>query len=289
MRSTATGNFGLGFRQGWTPWFKDLGGLTDWAVSNDIGVIDLGGDCRADLPLVTGKDLKIGSVDLLAWHDLISADAQLRSEAVEKNREFIADCAKFGVRNYFAVMLPKDPSLPRAENFGFMLESLNLLAPILAENNGRIVIEGWPGPGALCCTPEGYRAALEQTPKEIGINFDPSHLVRMGIDPLRFVGEFTDRIYHVHGKDCFIDGEALYQFGFEQPATFAKNHDFGNAVWRYTIPGEGDTNWQYVLTILKAKEYDGFISIELEDENYNGTEEGEKKGILSGISYLSSL
>lgn len=288
MRVSKTGGFALGFRQGWTQWFKDISGMSDWAVANGIGVIDLGGDCRGDLPLVTGKGIKIGSVDLLAWHDLISANEADRKAAIEKNRSFIEDCAKFGVRNYFAVMLPKDPELSRAENFGYMIESLNLLAPILEANNGRIVIEGWPGPGALCCTPEGYRAALEQTPKCIGINFDPSHLIRMGIDPLRFAGEFTDRIYHVHGKDCFIDVESQYQYGTEQPATFAKNHDFGNAVWRYTIPGEGDTNWSYVLTILKAKEYDGYISIELEDENYNGTEEGEKKGILSGINYLES-
>ena len=38
-------------------------------------------------------------------------------------------------------------------------------------------------------------------------NFDPSHLIRMGIDPLRFLEEFIDSVYHVHGKDTEILAE----------------------------------------------------------------------------------
>ena len=30
-----------------------------------------------------------------------------------------------------------------------------------------------------------------------GFNFDPSHLQWQGIDPVRFLDEFADRIYHV--------------------------------------------------------------------------------------------
>ena len=34
-----------------------------------------------------------------------------------------------------------------------------------------------------------------------GINLDPSHLAHQFLDPVAFVEEFADRIYHVHVKD----------------------------------------------------------------------------------------
>ena len=49
--------------------------------------------------------------------------------------------------NFFLVMLPEKPALPRAENFGYMVESFSELAPILEKYEARLVIEGWPGSG----------------------------------------------------------------------------------------------------------------------------------------------
>lgn len=76
--------------------------------------------------------------------------------------------------------LPEDLGLPRAENFGYMVDSFSDLAPVMEQHQARLVIEGWPshfpwsGPGALCCTPEGYRAFFEQCPSPaMGVNYDP--------------------------------------------------------------------------------------------------------------------
>jgi len=70
----------------------------------------------------------------------------------------------------------------------------------------------------------------------MGVNYDPSHLIRMGIDPLRFLKEFVGRVYHVHGKDAELFADNLYEYGHEQPPTFAKEMNFGSMAWRYTIP-----------------------------------------------------
>jgi sugar phosphate isomerase/epimerase len=208
---------------------------------------------------------------------------------VAKNAEMVAACSKFGINNYFVVMLPDDPAKPRSENFALMVEGLNELVPHLEQHNARIVIEGWPGPGALCCTPEGYRAVIKEVPSQsIGINYDPSHLIRMGIDPIRFLEEFAFRVYHVHGKDTEVFHENLYEFGTEQPATFAKGHDFGAHHWRYTIPGHGEMRWTRAFEILKEKGFSGPVSIELEDENFNGSDDGEKAGLLAGGAFLAS-
>lgn len=288
MLATRTGGFPIGFRQGWTEWFKDIDGMVAWAKSQNIGVIDLGGNCVPHLPKMKENGIRIGSVDLQDWQGLISDDPAHQKASLEANEKFISECAAFGVTNYFTVMLPKDPAKKRSENFALMMDSLGKLAKILEANNGRLVIEGWPGAGALCCTPEGYRACLEGTSDAIGINYDPSHLIRMGVDPIRFLKEFANRVYHVHGKDCFVDQEAMYNFGTEQPATFCSGHDFGNSVWRYTIPGHGVTPWVTVFETLEKAGYKGAVSIELEDENFNGSEEGEKLGIVTGGALLAS-
>jgi sugar phosphate isomerase/epimerase len=121
----------------------------------------------------------------------------------------------------------------------------------------------------------------------MGVNYDPSHLVRMGIDPLRFLNEFVSRVYHVHGKDTELFADNLYEYGHEQPPTFAKPMGFGSMTWRYTIPGQGIVSWTRVFGILKDAGYAGCVSIELEDMNFNGTEAGEKLGILLGAQFLS--
>ena len=289
MFSTRTGGFPIGFRRGWSDWQKDLDGLIAWAKANNIGVVDLGGDADVTGAKLKAEGIRVGSADLPSWSGLITADVAKREEAIAKQAAYIEACAGHGINNYFLVMLPEDPSKPRSENFALMVEGLNLLTPHLEKFDGRIVIEGWPGPGALCCTPEGYRAVIKEVPSTtIGINYDPSHLIRMGIDPIHFVEEFGDRVYHVHGKDTEIFPPDVYEYGTEQPATFAKSHGFGSLTWRYTIPGHGQMRWVKAFQILEARGYKGAVSIELEDENFNTDEAGEKQGILAGCNFLSS-
>jgi sugar phosphate isomerase/epimerase len=284
---TRTGSYPIGFRRGWSDWQQNLAGTIAWAKASGLEVLDVGSDGDRAGQQVIDAGLRIGSVDLLDIHSMISADKAKRAEAVAKNKAYIQACAALGTVNYFVVMLPENPALPRRENFAYLVESYSQLAPTLEKHQARVIIEGWPGPGALCCTPEGYRAFFKACPSPVlGVNYDPSHLIRMGIDPLRFLREFAARVYHVHGKDTELFAENLYEFGHEQPATFAEEMDFGGWVWRYTIPGQGVTDWTQVFSVLKAAGYAGCVSIELEDRNFNGTEAGEKLGILQGARFL---
>ncbi len=282
---TRTGSFPIGIRRGGSDWQKSLPTLLDWANETGFSVVDLG-RAPEDFRLSEEAGLKIGSVDLLEWQAMLSPDKTKNAESIAKNVEYIQ---KVGARNYFCVMLPQDPTKPRLENFGYVVEALQGLAPALENADGKLVIEGYPGPGALCCTPETFRAAFKEARSSaIGINYDPSHLVRMGIDPIRFLREFVSRVHHVHGKDAAILGDDLYEYGWEQPATFKKNPDFGASAWRYTIPGQGNSNWSEILRILAENGYQGAVSIELEDKDYNGSEDGEKRGFIAGAQFLSA-
>jgi sugar phosphate isomerase/epimerase len=267
-----------------------LPALIAWAKDNRLGVIDVGGDADVSANQVMDSGLRIGSADLKEWGKMMSPDKSVRAEAVASNIQYVKAAAAGGAKIFFMCALPLKPERTRAENFADLVESLAVLAPAMEKAGTALAIEGYPGSGAIVTTPEGYRRLFKEIPSPaVGINFDPSHLLRMGIDPLRFLTEFAPRVRHVHGKDTEILSEAIYEFGTEVPATFAKGHGFGAWAWRYTIPGHGQTRWNRVFSILKENHYSGAVCIELEDENFNGSTEGEKQGILAGAGFLSSI
>ena len=285
---TATGSFPLGWRRRNYGWEQDLPGMIAWAIANDLEVIDLGRDADVAGKAVIEAGLRVGTADLAAWGEMMSPDAAERADAVARNAEYIATCAAAGIKTFFICMVPQDPSRPRPENFERMLESYSALKPVFESNDAYLVIEGWPGPGSLVCTPETYRAFIDQVDSpNMGVNYDPSHLVRMGIDPIRFLREFVGHVFHAHGKDCMIIGENLYQYGNLQEATFAAPYKYGGMNWRYTIPGHGISDWTIILGILRDSGYQGCISIELEDHYYDDSEDLQKLGILQGVRFLA--
>ncbi|MDE2777786.1 MAG: sugar phosphate isomerase/epimerase [Chloroflexota bacterium] len=285
---TATGNFPLGWRRRNYAWEQDLDGMIAWALDNDLEVVDLGQDADCIAGRVVEAGLRIGTADMNVWHEMISPDAAVRREAVARNAEYARACAAAGAVTFFVVMLPEDPSRPRAENFGYMIDSYGELATTFEDCGAYLAIEGWPGPGALVCTPEAYRAFIEQVGSpNMGVNYDPSHLVRMGIDPIRFLKEFVGSVFHVHGKDCMIINENLYQYGNLQEATFGAPFKYGGMNWRYTIPGHGLSDWNIILDVLKDSGYSGCVSIELEDHYYDDTEADQKLGVLQGVKFLA--
>lgn len=286
---TRTGGIPIGFRRGWSDWQKDLPALAQWASQHGFACLDLGNNADTVGPQAIEAGLALGSVDLPAWKELISANPETRARGAAAAKSFIERCAAFGPTCHFTVMLPEDPNLPRADNFRHMVAGYALLQDSLLAAQARIVIEGWPGPGALCCTPETYRSFFEACPAPcFGINYDPSHLLRMGVDPIRFLQEFKNRVFHMHGKDTELFPDALYEYGTEQPPAFFKGRGFGSATWRYTIPGHGSFRWIEAFRILADNHYSGRISIELEDADYNGSETGEKAGLLAGASFLAA-
>lgn len=285
---TNTGSFPIGFRRRRSPWEQDLGHVLAWAAANDLEVVDVGGDGDVAGPQVIAAGLRLGSVDLPRWKGMISADPATRQQAVAENAAYVRACAPMGQVNHFLVMLPENPELPRAENFGYLVESYSQLVPVLESCGARLVIEGFPGRGSLICTPEGFKALFQAIPSPVmGVNYDPSHLVRMGIGPMRFLRDFVSRVYHVHGKDTELIPENLYRFGNELPALFAEPIPYGRHHWRYTIPGQGQIRWRHAFGILARAGYSGAVTIELEDASFMGSDEREQFGILQGAQFLA--
>lgn len=101
--------------------------------------------------------------------------------------------------------------------------------------------------------------AIDRRP-EFGFNFDPSHLVWQGIDSVKFIHGFADRIYHVHVKDAkvLVDGES---------GILSSHLNFGDRRrgWDFVSPGHGDVKFEPIIRALNRIGYTGPLSVEWED------------------------
>lgn len=286
---TRTGGFPIGLRLTGPLAAEPVATTAAWAVAAGFACVDLPASLRDFGRAWSQAGLPVGTVDLFRreWGGMLSADAGRRRETVALAQQAIRTAAAQGCGIHFVVMLAEDVNLLRRETFGYMVETYGQLRDVLRETGTRIAIEGWPGCNAHCCNPESYRAFLRAMDSpHFGINFDPSHLIRMGIDPLRFVREFAPQIVHVHGKDTLIDPERLYEIGHEQAGVFGEPYAWGGWHWRYTIPGKGSAPWSDLFTVLKGAGYAGLVSIELEDADCNGTPDGERRGFIAARDFL---
>ena len=292
MSKTRTGAFSIGFRRGWSDWQKNLANVLSFAKSNDFETLDVGDLSAEQIKPILATGLKIGSVDLKQpWKAICYADGGKRRDAIDAAAAHIKSVAELGIRNFFTVVFPDDDERDVKENFKLAVEGYSALAEAIKSTGARIVMEGYPGShphySALCCTPIQLRTFFKETKSSaLAINFDPSHLIRMGIDPVRFLGEFASWVGHVHGKDTEVMEEEIYEFGTLQHATLSDPKRFGGHFWRYTIPGHGVARWGKMLEMLKNAGYQGAVSVELEDQDFNGTEEGEKRGFLASRDFL---
>jgi len=97
--------------------------------------------------------------------------------------------------------------------------------------------------------------------KDFGFNFDPSHFIWQGIDPVIFIKKFGDRIYHAHAKDGELVKENLSTSGCI-PTGDWKRPGRG---FRFRTVGWGDVQWKRVITALLEVGYNYVLSYEHED------------------------
>jgi sugar phosphate isomerase/epimerase len=110
-----------------------------------------------------------------------------------------------------------------------------------------------PFGGINCiCTPDMWDRCFDAVPSDaLGLEWDPSHLVCMLIDPVVNVKRYGSRILHVHAKDAKVNRDVVERFGLYYPG--ATEHCF---------PGLGDTDWGLTIKELRRAGYHGDLNIE---------------------------
>jgi sugar phosphate isomerase/epimerase len=132
---------------------------------------------------------------------------------------------------------------------------------VFAENGVKFALEVHPTEIAFD-TASAQRAleAVDGHPA-FGFNFDPSHLGYQGVDYVKFIRTFKDRIFHVHMKD------AWWGHGDGTVGVFGGHVDFGDArrYWDFRSLGRGDVNFEEIIVALNDVGYAGPLSVEWED------------------------
>jgi sugar phosphate isomerase/epimerase len=97
--------------------------------------------------------------------------------------------------------------------------------------------------------------------KRFGFNYDPSHLGYQGVDYVKFIRTFPDRIYHAHMKDVW------WGHGDGTVGVFGGHTDFADPrrYWDFRSLGHGDIDFEEVIVALNDIGYAGPLSVEWED------------------------
>ena len=98
----------------------------------------------------------------------------------------------------------------------------------------------------------------------VGVNFDPSHALWMGGDPLRAIHHLRGAIYHAHAKDTRIDP---HNSGINTLLETKPNEQVAERSWNYVALGYGHSEiwWRDFVIHLRQNGYDDVLSIEHED------------------------
>lgn len=119
--------------------------------------------------------------------------------------------------------------------------------------------------------------------ERVGANYDPSHMMWMGGDPLMGMKRLKGAIYHVHAKDTKIDPENA---GINTRLETKSNDRVDARAWNYVTLGfgHGESWWRDFIARLAQLGYDGVLSIEHEDNTMSPQE-----GLRRSVEFLQKM
>jgi sugar phosphate isomerase/epimerase len=198
----------------------------------------------------------------------------VNKRAIEEMKNTARAAQKFGVGvvNGFTGssiwhLLYSFPPVPPAmidRGFELFAERWNPILDVFGECGVRFALEVHPTEIAFdIYTARRALEALDHR-EEFGFNFDPSHLLWQGVDPVEFIREFPDRIYHVHVKDAIVTLNG-------RTGILASHLNFGDPRrgWDFRSPGRGGVNFEEIIRALNQVRYEGPLSVEWEDSGMN--------------------
>jgi sugar phosphate isomerase/epimerase len=105
-----------------------------------------------------------------------------------------------------------------------------------------------------------------------GFNFDPSHFGYQGVDYIKFIYLFAEKIHHVHMKDAGWSNLPT------DAGVFGGHTEFGTKgrFWDFRSLGHGNINFEEIIRALNRVGYKGPLSVEWEDSGMD-REHGAKE------------
>jgi sugar phosphate isomerase/epimerase len=291
---------------------RTLPQLCEWAAANDYEALevaawpDLGdrpftathlaverfGDTEADATRTLFADHGLELSSLAYYDNNLHPDPDERKAINEHVGRCLEAAALLGCPTV-GTFVGRHPGRTVAENLRDAEEVFRPLVDRAGELGVQIIVEncvmeGWH--------PDGYPGNLAYSPElwewmfglGLYLNYDPSHLVWMGIDPVEALRPYVDRIPHAQAKDIQLDPAARNRFGWPGRAV-VRDDPWDVGWWRYRVPGLGQVDWVRLVDALYEGGFDGVLSVEHEDPVWGGTEERVEIGLQIAQKTLRPL
>lgn len=259
-------------------WPRTSGPTRRYAGTSHIDVASLAKSEAADV--VSGLATQGISISALGYYpNPLHPDPAHRAAVLDHLKAVITAASRMGV-GLVNTFCGGDASRKLDDNWA---EALKVWPSIIAharDSGVKLAFENcpmifsydeWPGGHNIAYSPKIWRRILEAWGGDVGMNYDPSHLVWQMIDQARFIREFGRHLVHVHAKDLMIDRDGLYENG-------VLSAGIGWQVPR--MPGLGAVRWNEFFADLYQVGYDGPVIIEHEDRRFEGSDDQVKRGFL---------
>jgi sugar phosphate isomerase/epimerase len=230
------------------------------------------------------------SISGLGYYPNCLANDEAEAErSVEHLKQVIAAAPKLGLTTV-NTFIGRDHTKSVEDNWPRLLKTWKPIVDLAEANGVRIGIENcpmlftkdeWPGGKNIATTPAIWRRLFSDLGSpNLGLNYDPSHMVFQCMDYLKPIRDFIDRIFHVHAKDVRVDRHKLDDVGvFAHP----------NLYHTPKLPGLGDIDWGKFFSVLGDAGYQGPVCVEVEDRTYEGSIDNRKKSLAQSYRYLSQF
>ncbi|MCA9126015.1 MAG: sugar phosphate isomerase/epimerase [Planctomycetales bacterium] len=204
-------------------------------------------------------------------HDLLDAAAAL---SVGKVNTFIGrDYTRSVDDNWPRLVATWTPLVEHADRLGLQIGIEN--CPMLFSS------DEWPGGKNIATSPAIWRRLFQDIPSpNLGLNYDPSHMVWQQMDYLQPIRDFSNRIFHAHAKDVRLDRHKLNEVGIlAHPLEYHTPK----------LPGLGEVSWGKFFSTLLDSGYNGPVCVEVEDRAYEGSLESRKDSLRQSYRYLKNF
>ena len=160
--------------------------------------------------------------------------------------------------------IQSDPKIPLSQKPKLSEDEWKLLISRINEIGKMMLDENMPlayhhHMGTVIETEAETRRLIESTNDDVKLLIDTGHMLFAKGNSIKLTEDFIERIIHVHCKDIRKD---VLEKSLKIDSTFRQAFLDG----AFTVPGDGCIDYKPFLTILRKKNYNGWLVVEAEQD-----------------------
>ena len=152
--------------------------------------------------------------------------------------------------------LSKKPKLSEDE-WKLLISRINEISKMMLDENMPLAYHHHMG--TVIETEEETRRLIESTSDSVKLLIDTGHMLFAGGNSVKLTEDFMERIIHVHCKDI---RKNVLEKSLKNDSTFRQAFLDG----AFTVPGDGCIDYKPLLTVLKDRNYEGWLVVEAEQD-----------------------